>query len=271
MTAKGAGPVTGRMDGRRAFVTGGGSGIGKATALRLAAEGAAVAVADIRAESAVAVAAEIDAAGGQAIAVSTDVGSEASVQDAVTEAANAFGGLDTVFANAGTAGSGWLHELTLDDWETVLRINLTGTFLTAKHTIPHLLDNGSGAIVTTGSIESQVIALGGSAASYAASKGGVLQLTRQIAVDYGPQEIRANCLCPGVVRTRLAHHVREDAGSHTSPVPEGGQLPRQHIEAPIQRVGQPDEQAAVAVFLLSDDASFMTASAVTVDGGYTAI
>lgn len=259
------------MEGRRAFVTGGGSGIGRATAFRLAAEGASVAVADIRAESAEAVAAEIEAGGGTALAVPTDVASEASIEGAVAETVRAFGGLDTVFANAGTAGSGWLHELALDDWEAVLRINLTGTFLTAKHTIPHLLANDGGAIVTTGSIESQVIALGGSAASYAASKGGVLQLTKQIAVDYGPRGIRANCLCPGVVRTRLAHHVREDANDHTTPVPEGGQLPRQHIETPIPRVGQPDEQAAVAVFLLSDDASFMTASTVTVDGGYTAI
>ena len=260
-----------RMEGRRAFVTGGGSGIGRATAIRLAAEGASVVVADIRADSALAVAAEIEAGGGKAVAVQTDVGSESSIEAGVSEAVRVFGGLDAVFANAGTAGSGWLHEIALDDWETIIRVNLTGTFLTAKHTIPHLLAGGGGAIVTTGSIESQVIALGGSAASYAASKGGVLQLTKQIAVDYGPQGIRANCLCPGVVRTRLAHHVREDTHDHTTPVPDGGQLPRQQIQTPIPRAGEPDEQAAVAVFLLSDEASFMTASAVMVDGGYTAI
>ena len=259
------------MEGRRAFVTGGGSGIGKATALRLATEGASVAVADIRSDSAREVAAEIEANGRQAVGVETDVGSESSVEAAVSEAARVLGGLDAVFANAGTAGSGWLHETTLDDWETIIRVNLTGTFLTAKHTIPHLLANGGGAIVTTGSISSQIIALGGAASSYAASKGGVLQLTKAIAVDYGPQGIRANCLCPGVVRTRLRHHVREDGESHTTPIPDGGQLPRQMIETPIPRVGTPDEQAAVAVFLLSDEASFMTASAVTVDGGYTAV
>lgn len=259
------------MEGRRAFVTGGGSGIGRATAIRLAAEGASVAVADIRAESAIAAAAHIQANGGVAVGLRTDVASEASIEAGVAEAVGVFGGLDAVFANAGTAGSGWLHELELDDWEAVIRVNLTGTFLTVKHTIPHLLASGGGSIVTTGSIESHVIALGGSAASYAASKGGVLQLTKQIAVDYGSQGIRANCLCPGVVRTRLAHHVREDGQQHSTPLPDGGQLPRQRIETPIPRVGTPEEQAAVVLFLLSDEASFMTASAVTADGGYTAV
>ncbi len=259
------------MEGRTAFVTGGGSGLGKATALRLAAEGASVAVADIRADSAHEVAAEILASGARAVGLHADVASESSIEASVARAADVLGGIDAVFANAGTAGSGWIHETTLDDWEAIIRINLTGTFLTVKHTIPYLLANGRGAIVTTGSISSQIIALGGAAASYAASKGGVLQLTKAIAVDYGSQGIRANCLCPGVVRTRLAHHVREDSEGHNTPVPDGGQLPRQRIEVPLQRVGQPDEQAAVAVFLLSDEASFMTGSAVTVDGGYTAI
>jgi NAD(P)-dependent dehydrogenase (short-subunit alcohol dehydrogenase family) len=197
-----------RLAGRRAFVTGGGSGIGRAAAIRLAAEGAAVAVADKRAESAEAVADEIAAAGGRALALACDVGEEKQVASAVERAAGAFGGLDSVLANAGTAGAGWIHETTLEDWEAVLRVNLTGVFLTAKHTIPHLLAAGGGAIVTTGSIASFVVGPGGSAASYAASKGGVLQLTRQIAVDYGPQGIRANCLCPGGVRTRIGVHSR---------------------------------------------------------------
>ena len=110
-----------RMEGRRAFITGGGSGIGRATAMRLAAEGAAVAVTDIRTDSAVEVAAEIEAGGGTAVAVRTDVGSESSIEAAVSEAVSAFGGLDGVFANAGTAGFGWLHELALDDWDAIIR------------------------------------------------------------------------------------------------------------------------------------------------------
>jgi 3-oxoacyl-[acyl-carrier protein] reductase len=260
-----------RLAGRRAFVTGGGSGIGRAAAIRLAAEGAAVAVADKRAESAEAVADEIAAAGGRALALACDVGEEKQVASAVERAAGAFGGLDSVLANAGTAGAGWIHETTLEDWEAVLRVNLTGVFLTAKHTIPHLLAAGGGAIVTTGSIASFVVGPGGSAASYAASKGGVLQLTRQIAVDYGPQGIRANCLCPGGVRTRIGVHAAEDHQGQSTPIPEGGRLPRSLFRPPLARMSEPEEQAAVVAFLLSDDASFVTGSAVLADGGLTAI
>jgi NAD(P)-dependent dehydrogenase (short-subunit alcohol dehydrogenase family) len=148
-------------------------------------------------------------------------------------------------------------------------VNLTGVFLTAKHAIPHLLEAGGGAVVTTGSVASLIIAAGGSAASYAASKGGVLQLTKQIAVDYGPQGIRANCICPGAVRTNLGAHAAEDRESaSTQP---SGRLPRQIPEIPLRRVSKPHELGSVVAFLLSDDSSFITGTAVTVDGGYTAI
>ena len=193
----------GRLTGRRALVSGGGSGIGRAAALRLAREGAAIAVTDKRISLCEKTAEEIRSAGGEAISIACDVGSEQDVAEAVRQTVEAFGGLDSLFANAGTAGSGWIHDLELADWEYVLRVNLSGVFLCAKHCIPHMLSNGSGAVVTTGSIASVVVGAGGSAASYAASKGGVLQLTRQIAVDYGKQGIRANCVCPGAVKTSL--------------------------------------------------------------------
>lgn len=257
-----------RLAGRRIVVTGGGNGIGRAAVVRLVADGAQVAVLDKRGADAEAAAAE---AGGGAHAFACDVSDEAQVREAVAQAAERMGGIDGLFANAGTAGSGWIHETELADWEAVLRVNLTGVFLAAKHVLPHLLEAGGGAVVTTGSIASLVIGAGGSAASYAASKGGVLQLTRQIAVDYGPQGVRANCLCPGAVRTKLTHHSAEDQQEQSTPVPEGGRLPRSRVIPPLARASDASEQAGVVAFLLSEDASYVTGSAVLADGGLTAI
>lgn len=259
----------GRLAGRRALVSGGGSGIGRAAAIRLAREGAAVAVTDKRLSLCEETTDEIRAFGGESLAIACDVSQEAEVAKAVEKTVNTFGGLDSLFANAGTAGAGWIHELAWEDWENVLRVNLGGVFLCAKHCIPHMLANGSGTVVTTGSIASLVVGAGGSAASYAASKGGVLQLTRQIAVDYGKQGIRANCVCPGAVKTSLGVHSREDGAAFRTP--RGEPLPRRTAPVAIPRVADPDEIAQVVVFLLSDESSFVTGSAVMADGGYTAL
>lgn len=258
-----------RHQGEVFIVTGAGSGIGAATARRLAAEGAAVTVADVRGATADAVAREIEAAGGQALAVACDVSQEDDVAAMVAATLARFGRLSGLFANAGTAGRGWIHETALADWQRVLSVNLNGTFLSAKHVLPHLTAAGKGVIVTTGSIASVVIGGAGSAASYAASKGAILQLTRQIAVDYGPQGVRAACVCPGAVRTALGANASEDRQRDVTPA--ATPLPRAPNWTPMGRASSPDEIAAVVSFLLSDEASFITGSAVFADGGLLAI
>jgi NAD(P)-dependent dehydrogenase (short-subunit alcohol dehydrogenase family) len=257
----------GRLAGGRALVTGGGSGIGRAVAIRLARDGACVGVVDVRAAAAAAVAAEIVAQGGTAMPVTCDVGDEGSVEAAVGAVADAFGGLDTLVTSAGVALGGSTHETGLSMWEQIMRINLTGTFLTIKHTVPHMLAAGGGSFVTIGSVGSLVAA--GRSSAYDASKGGVLQLTRAVAVEYVDDGIRANCVCPGIVATDLDAHSATIAPA-SAPV-STYRAPAERVEVPMNRRADPAEIAAVVTFLCSADASFMTGAAVAVDGGFTAI
>lgn len=254
--------ATGRHDGRRVLVAGGAAGIGRASALRLAAEGAHVVVGDRHDDQAGTVAQEITSLGGSAFAVRVDVTDELMVRAVIASAIDRLGGLDCVVSTVGIVDGGRTHELSLERWEQVIRVNLTGTFLVLKHAIPHLIAAGGGSIVTTGSVASLVSA--GASSSYDASKGGVLQLTRSVARIYADDGIRANCLCPGAVRTDIFANSTEVLGEE----PERGGFT---VTPPISRFADPDEIAGVVSFLVSDDASFMTGSAVMADGGFTAI
>ncbi|MCP4436456.1 MAG: SDR family oxidoreductase [Actinomycetia bacterium] len=261
--------LTERLAGRRVLVTGGGTGIGRATCVRLAEEGAAVAVTDVRPEEAAETVRLVEAAGGSATAYELDVTDESATQRVLAEASEMMGGLDGLFANAGITTGGRIQELTLDDWHRVIAVNLTGPFLSIKHALPYLIESGGGAIVATGSVSSVVNGLGGGAVSYKASKGGVLQIIRVVATEHADDGVRANCVCPGFVATKIVDHAIETADATTTPRSE--HRPSSRVRPPISRAGDPSEIASVVAFLLSEDASFMTGSAVMADGGYTSI
>jgi NAD(P)-dependent dehydrogenase (short-subunit alcohol dehydrogenase family) len=258
--------VTGPLARRRVLITGAGSGIGAACARLVASQGAAVAALDVRPGAADAIAAELGADGAQAIGIDCDVGDDEAVAAAARAGAEALGGLDTVVAAAGIAPRSRTHDLSLEQWDDVIRINLTGVFLTLRHTLGFLIEAGGGSVVTIGSVASLVAA--GTSSVYDASKGGVLQLTRAIAAEYAEDGIRANCVCPGVVETGLAANTAVVHGRTTSVVDAPTS---ERIRRPIERRADPLEIANVVAFLCSDGASFMTGAAVPVDGGYTSV
>ncbi len=253
--------MAGRLQGKRALVTGAGSGIGRAAALAFAREGAGVAVADIRGEAAEAVAGEIAAGGGRAVAVAGDVADEASCAEMVRAAEQGLGGLDTLFNNAGIVlpDDRDAADTPLAVWERTLAIDLTGVFLCCKFGIPALLRAGGGAIVNNAS----VVALVGSAfpqIAYTAAKGGVVAMTRELAVVHARRGIRVNAICPGPVRTPLTDAFFDSEEKWVSR--------RRYM--PMGRLGRVEEVAAVALFLASDEASFVTGAAYPVDGGISA-
>ncbi len=258
----------GRLDGKNAIVTGGGSGIGQACACKLASEGASILVSDIRDTLASETVDRITDSGATAYAIHCDVGDEDQVEAMTHKAVEYFGSVDILITSAGVTTIGGIHDLSLSDWERVLRINLTGTFLCARAALKYMIQKKGGTIITIGSVSS-IVTGGESSACYKASKAGVLQLTRAIATEYAHQGVRANCICPGGAATNMGQHRREEATDATTQIT---QEPRKYnIDIPMHRRADPMEIANVAAFLASEEASFMTGSAVMVDGGYTAV
>jgi NAD(P)-dependent dehydrogenase (short-subunit alcohol dehydrogenase family) len=235
----------GRLDGRVALVTGAASGIGEATTARFREEGAVVATLDVQG----------------AVDHPADVRDEAAVQAAVQSVVADAGRLDVVVNAAGVAGGGPVHLLPAEEWDRIVDVNLKGTFLVAKHATAVMVGQRSGSIVNLASVEGLEGTEGGSA--YNASKGGVVLLTKNMAIDYGRVGIRVNCICPGFIETPMMAAVMENEGMRTY-------RDRWLEEHKLGRFGRPEEIAAAALFLASDDASFVTGHALVVDGGFTA-
>ena len=248
-----------QLSGKVALVTGAGSGIGRASAVAFAREGATVVVADVNVAGGQETVQHITQAGGQASFVATDVSREDDVQRLIEVTVSTYGRLDCAHNNAGIGSPGQIHAIALDDWNRVIAVNLTGVFLCLKYEIAQLLaQGGGGAIVNTASIAGLV---GGFSAPYVASKHGVIGLTRQAALECAQQGIRVNAVCPGVIETSLT-------GWAMAGIP--GLRERWLASEPVGRFGTPDEAAAAVVWLCSDGASFVTGVALPVDGGWLA-
>jgi NAD(P)-dependent dehydrogenase (short-subunit alcohol dehydrogenase family) len=260
--------MAGRLDGKVVLVTGGSSGIGRATALACARENARVVVADVAVEGGEATGRMIRQAGGEAVFLQADVSRAADVKALVERTVQTFGRLDCAHNNAGVEGRPGVApvptaDVTEDCWDYAIRVNLKGVWLCMKYEIPQMLSQGRGAIVNTASILGLVGLRG--AAAYVASKHGVLGLTKTAALEYARAGLRINAVCPGFVSTPLAERYFELASRDNPQVRE--QATELH---PVGRLGTPEEIAEAVVWLCSDAASFVTGHAMTVDGGWVA-
>lgn len=255
--------MSGLLEGKSALVTGGGSGIGRATALAFAREGAWVAVADQTMEAAQRTVAAIEAKDGKAVAIACDVTDDDAVQAMVAAAVDAFGGLDCAFNNAGispfnvNAQGQKIADIAPEAWARLIDVNLTAVWRCLRHEVAQMRTQGGGVIVNTASI----LGLVGSPTSsaYVASKHGVVGLTKTAAVDHAEENIRVNAVCPGYIETPMTEETMRRRGG------------RIMARIPMQRMGQPEEIAEAVIWLCSERAGYVTGVAWAVDGGYTAI
>jgi NAD(P)-dependent dehydrogenase (short-subunit alcohol dehydrogenase family) len=245
--------------GKSVIVTGGASGIGRATAELFVEEGAAVAIADINDADGVALVEEIQKNGGKAIYLHCDVTRAEDCQRAVLKTIDQLGGLDILFNNAGMIRRADVVETSEADWDKVMAVNVKSVFLMSKYAVPAMVDSGGGVIINSGS--GWGLKGGGKAVSYCASKAAVVNMTRAMAIDHGPQNIRVNCVCPGDTDTPM---LREEAQQLAQSEQE---FMAEAADRPLGRYGEPMEVAQAVLFLASEAASYVTGTALVVDGG----
>jgi NAD(P)-dependent dehydrogenase (short-subunit alcohol dehydrogenase family) len=248
-----------RLENKTAIVTGAAGGIGRATSLALAAEGASVVLLDLNADAVAAVADEVRAAGGASLPIAADVSQEPDIASAVARAIAEFGRIDVVFNNAGIIRRTTAPETTVEEWDRVFGVNVRSIFLMCKHVVPLMAAAGGGSIINTGS--GWGLKGGAQALSYCASKGAVVNMTRALAIDHGPQGIRVNSVNPGDVNTGMlrdeARQLSQDADAFLA----------EAADRPLRRMGEPHEIASAVVWLASDESSYVTGAALVVDGG----
>ncbi len=254
--------IKGRLEGKVAFITGAGRGIGKAIAHKMAAEGAAVVIAEIDPAPGMAVANDLIAGGHQALFVQTDITRESDVQQAIQKSVDTFGGLDVLVNNAGKDLKYDATTMTEAEWDSAMGVDLKGVWLCCKYAIPQLLKRGGGAIVNIASVHAR--ATSANYFPYGAAKSAVVGLTRNLALDYGPHNIRVNAICPGwVLSDAIVDWLKEQ------PDPQATEA---HIISlqPVRRIGKPEDIANLVAFVASDEASYINGAELVIDGGLTA-
>ncbi len=251
-----------KLEQRVAVVTGAGSGIGQAMALLFAREGARVLAADVNGEAAEATAARVTAEGGSCQALTVNVVEPDQVRTMIERAGSSYGQLDILCNNAGIGSTTDVVECEPDEWDRVMTVNVKSVYLGCKYAVPVMIAQGGGVIVNTASVAGMVGIV--KRASYSASKGAVIALTRQVAIEFVEQGIRVNCICPGTVDSPWVGRLLNQAGDPAAA--------RQNLVArqPMGRLGTPEEVAAAALYLASDDAAFITGTGLVIDGGLTA-
>jgi NAD(P)-dependent dehydrogenase (short-subunit alcohol dehydrogenase family) len=249
-----------RLDGKVVLITGVAAGIGRATANLFAKEGARIVGADLDEEGGKSITEKVQAFGGSMTFVKTDVSYEPDIK-ALFEITQNMGGVDVLFNNAGIETAKGILETTEEDWEQCVNVNLKSVFLASKYALQQMKGKGKGVIINNSSTAGLV---GSFSPAYSAAKGGIITLTKALAVDFGQFNIRVNCICPGAIETPMLERVIESQGNPTEV------RARISKDYPLGRFGYPDEVAQIALFLASDDSTFVTGATIVVDGGFTA-